>query len=121
MEETVKEWITHKDKLAQVKSDELESRNKICDHILQGKLKGAKKGVIGIYTLTATAKLGQKIDEDELKVIWPDLSPIEKKCIKFDPRIIAKEYKDIPADSIINQAIETKPGTPTLELKSVKE
>lgn len=120
-EQTVQEWATAKLKLAELKETELELRKEICDHILGDKIKGSKKGVIGSFTLSASAKLNQTIDKELLKSIWPDLSIEEKKCIKFDPKIVAKEYKTVDAKSNLHQAITSKPGTPTLEIKGVKE
>lgn len=119
MEEKVKEWIVAKDKLFAAKTAELELRNEICEHILSGKIKGAKKGVIGAYTLTATAKLNAKIDREALKALWNCLEPLEKAAVKFDPKLIAAKYKDVPEDSKLHSTITHKPGTPGLELKGV--
>jgi adenylate cyclase len=121
MEEKVKAWIVQKDKLAAAKIAEGELRAEICEHILAGKIKGAKKGIIGVYVLIATAKLGQKIDKDALKSIWTDLSKAERQAIRFKPELIAKEYKMLGAKSILHQTITSKPGTPGLELKAIKE
>jgi len=119
MEETVKKWIEQKEILTNAKVTELALRNEIAAHILQDKIKGAKKGVIGAYKLTATAKLNAKIDKEALKAIWKDLSPAEKQAVKFDPKIVAAKYKTLDAKCMIHQTITHKPGTPGLELKGV--
>ena len=121
MEEKVKKWTKISGQLAMLKVAETELRQEIAAHILKDKIKGAKKGVIGPYTLTATAKLNTKVDRDALKVIWPDLSPEEKAAIKFDPKVVAAKYKLIDEKSILNQVLTNKPGMPGLELKGVKE
>lgn len=121
MESKVKDWLEAKEQLAEAKSTELSLRKEICEHILQDKRKGTKKGIIGPYILSATAKLNAKIDKDALKAIWKDLSKDEKKAIRFKPEIAAKEYKKLDERSIIHQTITHTPGTPGLELKSVKE
>lgn len=120
LEKEVKEWIVQKDRLSATKAAELKLRKKICEHILSGKIKGAKKGVIGPYILTATAKLNNKIDKDALKGIWKDLNKTEMACVKFDPKLVAKEYKTLGSKSILQQVITTKPSPPGLELKGIK-
>ncbi len=113
----IEEWGEAKTALANSKAAEMELRLKICKHILDGKKKGAKKGVIGKYVLTATAKLGTKVDKDALKSIWPNLSKEERAAIRFKPDVDAKEYKKLDKKSILHQVITSKPGTPSLELK----
>lgn len=119
MEEKVKDWIKAKDKLFAAKTVELDLRNDICAHILQEKKKGAKKGVIGPYTLTATAKLNAKIDKEALRALWGDLNAAEKAAVKFDPKLIAAKYKLVDKKSKLHSTITHKPGTPGLELKGV--
>lgn len=120
MESKVKEWIEVASKLSSLKLVEKELRQEIADHILKDKIKGAKKGVIGPYILTATAKLNTKVDRDLLKTIWLDLDLVEKAAIRFEPKVIAAKYKVVPENSILNQALINKPGMPGLGLKGVK-
>lgn len=119
IEEKVELWLKAAEELKEVKENELSLRKDICDHILKGQVKGSKKGTIGRYILNATAKLNQNIDKELLQAIWKELSPAEKASVKFTPSIIAKEYKELPDNSILNRAIDSKPGTPSLELKGI--
>lgn len=121
IEETVEKWINLSAQLSSIKEQELELRNKICSHILKDKLKGSKKATIGRYVLNATAKLNQKIDKELLETIWEDLSPEEKAAVKFNPSLVAKEYKKLSEKSLLNRAIDSKPGTPSLDLKGTLE
>lgn len=121
MEDKVKKWIDMAARLKSLKLSESIARQEIADHILQEKLKGAKKGTIGPYILTATGKLNQKIDKDALKAIWKDITPAERQAVRFDPKLIAAEYKKLPDKAMINQVITEKPGLPGLELKGVIE
>ena len=118
-EKLVKRWIKWKDDLAMAKENELNLRKEICEHILQGQIKGSKKGTIGIYVLSASAKLNDKLDAELLKAIWPNLTPEEKACIKYKPNLIAAKYKKLKSGVKLNRCIDSKPGTPTLTLKSV--
>ena len=119
--ETVKEWILAKEKLDRAKAREAELRIELCNFILQGQPKGSKKATIGKFNLTATAKLNQKVLKDELKSIWVDLNPNQRKCFKFDPKTVTKEINKLEPDSIVFKAIEEKPGMPALSIKQPKE
>lgn len=120
-EEKVKEWLIISGRLKSIKEDEMELRKEICDHILDGKIKGAKSSTFGKYTMTATAKIGEKVDQDLLKVMWPELSKAEKACFKFKADLVSKEYKTLDAKSNVHRAVDSKPGAPTLALKAMKE
>ena len=118
-EKVVKEWIFTKDKLTQAKEQELKLRKEICEHILQEKIKGSKKGSIGVYVLVASAKLNNKLDAELLESIWKELSEKEKACIKYKPSLIAKEYNSLDGAVKLHRCIDSKPGTPSLTLKSI--
>lgn len=115
----IRKWIFAKNKLNATKAEELRLRLLICDYILAGETKGSKKSIIGGFTLTATTKLNSKIDADLLNTIWKGLSEEEKACIKFAPSIIAKEYNKLKGVQVLDRAIDSKPGTPSLAIKPV--
>lgn len=119
IEKKIGEWIIQKHKLDVAKKHELELRKEICEHILQGKIKGSKKSTIGTYVLTATAKINNKIDAELLESIWESLSDKEKACVKYKPSLIAAEYKKLKGAVKLHRCIDSKPGTPALTLKSV--
>lgn len=112
-------WQRLVNKLADTKAAELAMRLKIAESILDGKVKGSKTTVIGKYKMTATAKVNTKISREELQSMWKALLPEERQAVKFDPSLIAAEYKKLPNDSILNNAITVKPGTPSLEIKGI--
>ena len=111
--------IHWKEKLTEAKEKELLFRKEICEHILGDKIKGSKKGTIGIYVLSASAKLNIKLDAELLESMWKELSDGEKACIKYKPSLIAAEYKNVDSQAKLHRCIDSKPGTPTLTLKSV--
>ena len=119
-EKVVKEWIFVKDKLTQAKEHELKLRKEICEHILQGEIKGSKKRTIGNYVLTASAKLNIKINAELLGTIWEKLSNEERICIRYKPSLVAAEYKKLKGVMVLHRCIDSKPGTSTLALKSIK-
>ena len=120
-EKLIKNWLGWKDDLALAKESELELRKKICELILGDKIKGSKKGSIGKYVLTASAKLNMKVDAELLESMWEELSDGEKACIKYKPNLIAAEYKNIDSQAKLHRCIDSKPGKPTLTLTSIKE
>jgi len=119
-EKLIKNWLEWKDDLAFAKENELKFRKEICEHILGDKIKGSKKGTIGKYVLTASAKLNIKVDDELLESMWEELSDGEKACIKYKPSLIAKEYNSLDGAMKLHRCIDSKPGTPTLTLKTVK-
>lgn len=119
MEELIVKWIKLSNKLAQIKETEMDLRKQIADHILAGKVKGSKTATIGKYKLSATAKVNTKIEREELQAIWPDLTAAEKAAVKFDPKLVAVEYKKVPANSIIHSVITDTPGAPSLSVKGI--
>ena len=113
-------WQKAKADLDAAKATEMELRTEICESVLGDKTKGVmhfKK--FGLDT-AATGRENQKILTDVLKTIFKKLSPDEKACIKYKPELKSKEYKALPKDSIFHKAVETKPGTPALEIKPIK-
>lgn len=121
MEDLIKKWARIKNDLALIKQKELELREIICHRILGGTIKGTKTITAGLYTVSASAKLNTKIDNEELCAIWQDLSQLDKDCIEYKPKLIAKNYKGIDEKSKLHRVIITKPGTPTLTLKKLEE
>lgn len=116
-EKKVKSWILAKTKLDAAKKQELELRQTICEDILKSQVKGSKKITVGKFTLTATAKLNEKVDADLLKSLWENLSDEEKGCIKFKPSLKAKEYHKLKDACLLHRAVDSKPGAPTLNAK----
>ena len=112
-------WVAAASALKKAKEYELILRTEICDHILDGKVKGSKTAIIDGYKMTASAKVNDSVDSELLQAMWSDLSPAEKSSIKFKPSLVAKVYKTLDAKSNIHRAISSKPGTPSLELKQV--
>lgn len=116
-EKEVKAWIVAKMKLDTAKGQEMELRQTICEHILNGKTKGSKKATVGKFILTATAKLNEKINPELFESLWPELTAEEKNCIKFIASIKAKEFHKLKDSMLLHRAVDSKPGAPTLTLK----
>lgn len=120
--EKIEEWIIAKVAADEFKKKEMNLRKEICEYLLEGKIKGTVKRTIEGYLLTASAKLNTSIDKEVLEAIWEDLTTEEKACFRFDPKLVAKEYKKLPVEyNTLDIAITDKPGAPTLSFKKIEE
>lgn len=117
-EEKLAKWQEVKNIFDLLKTAEMDLRKELCAHILGDKIKGNKTAAIGEKKVTATAKLNTSVDKELLRTIWTNLSADERKAIRFKPEVVAKEYGKIPNNSKLHQAVETKPGMPTLVVKA---
>lgn len=117
----VQEWLGAKKALDIAKSRELHLRNAICNEVLQGKLKGVAHQIVDGYDVAATAKLNLSLDKELLDSIWNDLTPLEMESIRFKPELVAKQYNALDGSSKLHLAVTSKPGTPSLAIKPLKE
>jgi hypothetical protein len=111
-------WIEAKRQLDFYKKIELAHRALITTAVLAGQLRGSKTTYFAGHKVTATARLNYKIDEAELSINWKDLTPEEKACIEYKPRLKETLYHKLPDNSILKKAVVTvTPGTAGLEVK----
>ena len=114
-------WAEAEAALGRAKATELALRLEICKEVLAGKPKGVAHLIVDGFDVAATAKINTKIDKEVLDTIWPSLSQTEKESVRFKPEIVAKQYGFLDAKSNLHQAVITTPGTPSLEIKPIKE
>ena len=119
--QVVLDWIEAKAELSLAKANEMKLRLAISDEVLAGHKKGVKHLLVEGLDVAATAKLNTTLDPEMLDSIWNDLPQEERDCIVHKPSLVAKNYKNLDEDSKLHQAVTTKPGTPTLSVKPVKE
>ena len=115
------QWEEAKIELDIAKEKEMDLRKEICSEILQDQQKGVKHFKKFGLDAAATAKLNQKLDVDTIKSIFKKLDKQEKACIKYDPKLVAANYKELPEDSIFHSAVESTPSTPSLKIKHLEE
>lgn len=121
-EDKILEWKAAKNALALAKETEMTLRKEICGVILVKRPKGATHFKNYGFDLIATGKFGElKIQKDLLADILPKLTKDEKDCIRYKPELVSKNYKLLPENSILHQAVVSKDGTPDLQLKVIKE
>lgn len=112
-------WIEIKNKLAELKREELELRNEIIDAFTDKNTysEGTLKFNEGEYNLTIGIGINRRIDESVLDNIYDDLTEEEKAVIKFKPSLVMKEYKNLSGDEKLFEAIIERPSQPTLKIE----
>jgi len=115
----ITEWKELSTKLKWLKTKEADLRRTVCKIVIgdtpmvNGRVT-VKKQLEG-FAVKAIQTLGYSVDKAALGVIWKELSPTEKACIKMVPELKIGEYKKLPEDSLLHEAIVTKHAMPTLE------
>lgn len=112
-------WAELKAQLDELKIQEMNLRKTIAYSVLNGKVKGVEKRIMGHYEVKATGKLNAKVDEAELKAIWSELGQVERAALKWKPELKMREYGALPSDSNLRKAVTFTPGAPSLEVKPV--
>jgi hypothetical protein len=114
------EWKELQKDLKRIKAREMELRKEICANILEGiELPASKKLEHAGERITAKQTLSYAIDESTLNTMWADLSNEEQSAIRFKPNLAMREYKKLPEDSILHEAVTCKPAAPTLKVEAI--
>lgn len=133
------EWRKAQETLEIVKSRELKLRLAVFEIKVPSPVNGVNNVPLGEgWLLKATAKLNYTLDKDQTK-IEAVLSEIEacgnegkflaERLISWNPSLAVSEYNKLDTESanhrkikqLIDSVLTSKPGTPSLELKSPKD
>lgn len=118
----ISEWSRLATQLKEIKAKEAELRRELCALIIAAT--PMKNGRVTVkqnldgFACKAIQTLSFKVDQAVLANIWETLQPVEKQAIKFVPDLRLKEYKALPSDSLLHEAITTSLAMPTLEAKA---
>ncbi len=109
--------------LKKIKTDESNLRKSLAESILgvDQFIKGIRKTnrVEGGYTFAINQKMNYKLDEGILSALWKELSDEERACINYKPSLSIAAYKKLPEDSLLHEAITTKPAMPTIKSEEI--
>jgi len=118
LQEVIIDWHNKQQRLKELKAEEMKLRKSICADLLAGKILPAKTTLIlGELEVIAKNDLSYSVDSPVLEALWPELSDEEKKAIIYKPNLVMKIYKTLSEDSLIQEAITSKPSAPTLKVK----
>ena len=120
----IDKWKDMSVRLKKLKDDEAELRRDICAELVAGiemkKGIATYKGNVEGFDITAKQALGYSLDIAALGVIWDSLSDLEIACIKMEPKIVIGNYKKLPEDSLLHEAVISKMAMPTLLAEAPK-
>lgn len=117
IKEKLDKWSELSQDLQRIKVEEMKLRKEICAELLRGEMLPAKKKeIIEGYEVEVKQDVSRKLDTDVVNQIYEDLTPEEKGALKFELSIIAKYYKKLPLDCMLQHAITEKPAAPILKI-----
>lgn len=117
LDKNIKKWIKLSAKLKEIKKEEMELRVAIASAV-----RGAQTLPINIKKKSNGTEIQvlQKeifnIDAEVLHAIENELSQDEVKAIKYKPSLIMKAYNKLPSNSLLDEAVITKPASPTIKV-----
>ena len=112
------EWIALQKALKEIKEKEMRLRKEICYEIFKSDSPPISKRVqTGNFIVDAKMDVNFSIDESILSQIFDELTDQDRASIKFKPGLKLKEYKALPKESLLHEAIIEKPSAPTLKVK----
>ena len=119
MEDKLERWLTLANMLSKIKKEEVDLRREICLEFFQGRVGEFKHhDTIDMFEVEAQSKINRKVDPVTISAMWDDLSISEKACIRFKPELNLAQYRKLPEDSQLHEAVtETPSPTPVLKVK----
>lgn len=120
------EWEQAKTQHDHFKKLEMELRHRVVAMGFPGILTGTHRLALPAegFFVKHVAGMETVIDRDLFAVVEPKLtSDTKAMCVKFTPSLIAAGYKVLPAGpqrDLLNEALVTKPKTPTIEIEAPK-
>ena len=117
----IDKWISLKDALAKIKTEEAELRREIVTAIAQTTAPGTYTLDNPFGTLKAVVKTNFTIDEKIYQSIHHKLTNAEIEAVKLKPELIIKNFKTLDPTAILRQAVIEKPAMPTLTFTEAKK
>ena len=110
-------WMNLAATLRDVKAREMILRKEIAADILEGLVPPCKSKVsFGEIKTQIENTVSHNVDRDVVNSIFSDLSIEDKEALKFIPELKLREYKKLPKDSLLHEAVTTKPSAPTIKI-----
>jgi len=119
LEDKLENYRIIKNKLAEVKEDEMELRLAIAEELSVDNLSAGTHNFdfTGLHVKLVT-KLYKKIDKSILETL--ELSEEEAECIRWKPEIDARAYKNADDTDTLDEAVIVTNATPTLTVELVE-
>lgn len=121
----IQEWVDAANELNAARDKESQLRKEIFgEHFPDPKEGTNTVNLDNGWKLKAVHKLNRTLDKAALPAVLKEMEEgSEERLINYKPELKLKEYKALAEaqKQILNQAVTTKPGTPSLELVPPKE
>lgn len=116
-ENKYKSWLDLSIRLKSLKELEMKTRKQLCAEIFGGQVGALKKKFKeGGYLIVAENTVGYKLDEENLKVMWEELTEAETQVVDWKPVLKLAKYKKLPKEVLLHECITSKPSAPTLKV-----
>lgn len=121
MKEIYQRWLAIRNKWKMLEAEEMKLRKEIAYNILKNMPFPAKRKIFvdHDHTLEAKIKVRYNVDIPVYDSIYKRLTLPEKGAINLKPLIKLKEYKNLPKDSLLHEAVIEKPTAPELTFKRI--
>lgn len=118
MEKKIEEWLTVSNGLKALKEKELKLRREVALEMAKGSTGEFKvHAEYELFDIQAEFKMNRKVDAITIHAMFEGLNDHEKACIKFDPKLNLSQYRKLPDDSMLHEAVtETPSPTPVLKV-----
>lgn len=57
------------------------------------------------------------VDQGALTTVYPELTEEDKKALKFEGKLIAAFYKELPKDSLVHEVVTTRANLPSMKVE----
>ena len=111
------EWRDLATDLKDIKFKEMRLRKDLAQDILTGLVPpyNNKLSINGIPIIVENT-VAHNLDKEVVNQIFEDLSLEEKSAMKFTPELKLREYKKLPKESLLHEAVTVKPSAPTIKI-----
>jgi len=111
------DWLDLSQDLKYIKEKEMRLRKEIAADILEGLVPPCKKKLdIDGVSIQVDNGVSHNVDREVVNAIFADLSAADKEALKFTPELKLREYKKLPKESLLHEAITKKPSAPTIKV-----
>lgn len=115
------EWYEIQEKLADLKDKEAKLRKEVFASFFPNPIEGTNTVPLDDgWVLKGVHKLNRKVNEEELVNVAKrkGMEDVIKNTINYKPSLALTEYKNLPENfrKILDNAIVTTPGTPSLKV-----
>ena len=111
------EWKKMSEQLKALKAAEMKARKELAAEILFGMAPPCKKRTeMDGIDVQFEIGVSHSIDKAAFESVYDELDPLDKTAIKHEPKLKLREYKAIPKNSLLHEAVVVKPSAPVIKI-----